>query len=393
MDGFAVLIDESPLFKSYRFAEEIVNDPPQTFGMLKYRLMKTIAEKPIAARERLEEVADSLQAERMEREVGYSYYDYGRIEIPNYLKTRTTLDKKYLNHYISLEQWRRFEYFSKSPILSVQWPFAGSDGDIVSANMLANQLIVAASQAEYFRDNKGWTLPQILPKEDGIIDIREGTYPLTSNFGKEELTPNNTLLDAKKRVEILDGTNRGGKTIDMKKTAFAVVCALAGNYVPAKHGTRISHFDKVYFRLKGSGLNDRSALEQELNAYDSVLKNVKNGSSVLICIDEAWSSTNAKEGEALTYGLVKRISELPTARGMFAIHYPQLKHHSLNIEGVIHSHFEYQEINGNVLTAHKKLPGANPQPGYAFVMAKAEGLNQQILAHAYSLSKVNTNGK
>ena len=122
-----------------------------------------------------------------------------------------------------------------------------------------------------------------------------------------------------------------------------------------------------------------------------VIEKIKTGSAALVCIDEPWSSTNAKEGEGLTYGLVKRISEIrqiaeiPRARGIFAIHYPQMRQHTLGIEGVVHSHFEYREEDGKVITNHQKLPGPNPQPGYAFAIARAEGLHPQVLAHAMSL--------
>ncbi len=381
-------LGQRPLSDSYRVGREILESSPASFSELKSLLLK---KNPSFTQEYVDSMAlnwlkkDHKDAERMRQVLNQANY-LG-------LEVKKLTERKFVDLYLLSESWRRFTYFSNPPIFTVPWLFASSDGDISSVSSLTDHLVVALAQAEYFRNHHGWSIPTILPKSEGIIDIRNGWYPLTPLWKGESPIKNNTQLDPHHRVEILDGTNRGGKTIDMKKTAFAVVCAMAGNYVPAEQGTRISYFDKVYFRLKGSGLNDRSALEQELTATGSVLTHLTNGSAVLVCIDEPWSSTNAKEGEALTYGLVRRISEMPTARGIFAIHYPQLRHHSMGIEGVAHAHFEYQEGEGKIITAHQKLPGPNPQPGYAFAIAMAEGLHSQVLAESMRLCKVNTHGK
>jgi len=396
--GICSILAESPIASSYKLARDMLDDIPASYSGLRERLMRTISGKPLASKERLEKLAENIRAANKRREQEPWDWRDRRSSVPKVLKKvkEWSIEKKYMNSYLIAEQTRRFEYFLEKPHLSVSWPFAQSDSAIVSINRLANQLVVAVSHAEYIRNNSGnpgWTLPEILPKGKGIIEIKNGWYPLTTLEKGEKFTPNDTYLSNQQRVEILDGTNRGGKTIDMRKTAFAVICALAGNYVPAEEGTRISYFDEVYIRLKGSGLNDQSALEQEINATGNVLAKIKSLSAVLVCIDEPWSSTNPNEGEAMTYGLVRRIAEMPTARGIFAIHYPQLRHHSLGIKEVSHSHFEYQEAGGEIQTNNLKLPGPNPQPGYAFAMARAENLHPQVLHHAISLYRRSLHGK
>ena len=388
--GISSLLTESPLLSSYGVARSLSDDTPSSFGKLQERVMAHVSGKPLATKMNLEKLAERVYKLR----TTFWYHDSPPrwIKIFDNNKSKkmrpTITEKEYMDFYLYKEQRRRLAYFSVKSASRIPWPFAQSDNAIVAINRLANHLTAALSHAEYLRNSEGWTVPNILPKRRGVIDIKNGWYPLTPLYNGEKFAYNDTYLNGQQRVEILDGTNRGGKTIDMRKTAFAVVCALAGNYVPAGEGTRISYFDNVYIRLKGSGLNDQSALEQELNATGNILAKIKTGSAALVCIDEPWSSTNAKEGEGLTYGLVRRISEIrqiaeiPSARGVFAVHYPQMRQHTLGIEGVVHSHFEYREENGAVITNHQKLPGPNPQPGYAFVIARAEGLHPQVLAHA-----------
>lgn len=393
--GICSILAESPLVASYKTARNLVDDAPASFGKLRERVMACTSGKPLVTQEKLEKLTEMVRNEaRKARDFYFEHPpEWLRIFQEDKSKKGSVMatEKEYMDFYLYKEQMRRLGYFSIKSGLTVPWPFAQSDNAIVTINRLANHFTAALSHAEYIRNKEGWTVPNTLPKRLGVIDIKNGWYPLTPLYKGEKFAYNDTYLNGQQRVEILDGTNRGGKTIDMRKTAFAVVCALAGNYVPAGEGTRISYFDNVYIRLRSGGLNDQSALEQELNSTHKLIEKIKSGSAALVCIDEPWSSTNAKEGEGLTYGLVRRISEIrqiaeiPSARGVFAIHYPQMRQHTLGIEGVAHSHFEYSEENGEVITNHQKLPGPNPQPGYAFVIARAEGLHPQVLAHAMRL--------
>jgi len=247
--------------------------------------------------------------------------------------------------------------------------FAGTR--LAGYNALANYII---------RHN--WARPEILPGESGTVHIEGGWYPLTDGFP----IPNDTYLDNESRIEIIDGTNAGGKTVDEKKTLFITHLVMTGNYVPAKKA-EVSFLDRVMFRLKPQGMYDSSALVDELRNIGSGLESAD--SHVLLGFDETWTSTNAREGEALTYALIRYISEHPKARAIITSHYPSL-HDILedqNAPDIKFSHFIFRMTDGKIRFDHRKQPGPNTMGDYALVIAEHEGVPAQILEYAKEYTK------
>ena len=230
-------------------------------------------------------------------------------------------------------------------------------------------------------EGKGWTRPQIIAPENGIIDIRGGWYPLTRMQHTRDYVRNDTYLDQYQRVEVLDGANIGGKTTDLRKSLFIVLLALSGSYVPAEQA-RISFFDGLRYRIKNTGMGESGAFAEELRNIHSALGQF-NGRCVY-GFDETFTSTNDVEGEALTYGLIKRIALNPNARGIFTSHYPSLHDiaNDATFNGVTFSHFTFDVKNGKLQFSHKKMEGPNKIGDYAIVIAEHEGLPSGIIAHA-----------
>lgn len=268
-----------------------------------------------------------------------------------------------------------------------QNPVTRVDSNIAYLDYVGTRLSAYSAMAEFIQNN-GWTRPQIMPTHEGVIDIKNGWYPLTLLQHTDKPVRNSTNLDSQTRIEIIDGPNVGGKTIDVKKTLFIVSLALAGTYVPAEEA-KISFFDNIVFRLKGTGMDDNSALLQDLNNSYEALSVLDN--SCLIGLDETYTSTNYKEGEALTYGLIRKISESPKARAILTSHYPTL-HDILDdpaINGLKFSHFEFKKGNHKLLFPHKKMEGPNQTKDYAIPIAENENVSPLIikLAESYQQSR------
>lgn len=255
-----------------------------------------------------------------------------------------------------------------------QNPVTSSEPAIRYLDHVSSKLAAYKALAHFIKGSN-WAKPEILPAEEGIVDLKNGYYPL---LPVKRNIPNDTYLDADNMVEIIEGTNKGGKTVDALKAMFIVTCALTGNYIPAE-SARISFFDKVRFKIKQTGMYDTGALAADLGHIKEAIMAL--GTPSLIVLDETFTSTNAREGEALTYALITRILEEGNARAIVTSHYPTLQD-LVVVPGVRFSHFEFERSASGLSFSHKKISGPNLMGDYAIAIAEDEGIDPRIIAHA-----------
>jgi hypothetical protein len=246
-------------------------------------------------------------------------------------------------------------------------------------NSVGSRLSAFTANAEWVQKKK-WCKPKIVSGKKPIIKIVNGYYPFTQTKG--EIIKNDTMLGEDARIEIVDGSNAAGKSVDTRKTAFIVCTAMSGNYAPADSVT-ISWLDHVRYRIKSTGIGWRGAMVQELTELMPCV-NVLDTKS-FIGLDELLTSTNHDEGGAMNYGIVLKGDESPGALIQITSHYGSL-HDLLNdprIKNVRFMHFEYQaDANGKITFDYKKRDGPNTQSDYALVIAEHEKINPRVLKHA-----------
>ena len=276
----------------------------------------------------------------------------------------------------------------KSPTLKAllnkfhfQNPVTCSEVAINFLNTASIKLEVYVVKANYMAKHN-WSKPEILPGNLGVIDIKKGYYPLTRLQHTNEYIANDTYLDSNDRIEIIDGPNITGKTIDVKKSLFIAACALTGSYVPADQSTRISFFDRIRYRIKDTGMMNTSAFVQELATTMEEIKAI--GSSIFAAYDEAYSSTNDVEGEAFLYATIRRFSEESLVRAVFTSHFPSLQNilEDHAVKGVKFSHFEFKKKEGKLLFPHIKKRMPNKIGDYAIDIAEQEGVSPYIINFA-----------
>ena len=353
--------DNSKLDNSYKFLKGLLNANPKNYFEL-YDLFKAELERRKAKK------LDNLES-----------YNYRMDEAPH--------QKKNINPNKSLKGFKSRRLLSLLEKFHSQFPVVEAENTVMELDWIGSKLAAYTALAEFFRGNK-WVKPEILPEERGIVDIKYGWYPLMES--DTEVVKNNTYLDSNEKIEILEGVNKGGKTVDLKKTLFIVILALAGGYVPAE-SARISFFDRVRYRIKQTGMYEEGAFEEEVKNIGEVLSALV-GSSAIIGIDEAFTSTNPKEGEALNYGLIKRLLKEKSIRAIITSHYPTL-HDILNdpeINGVKFSHFPFEATAEGLYFPHKKINGLNPRRDYAIPIARYEKIPKKIIN--YAIACLNENG-
>ncbi|NTV24406.1 MAG: hypothetical protein HGA85_08650, partial [Nanoarchaeota archaeon] len=335
-----------PLRRAYEFTKSMLEKKPSNYAALREIFKKTLNASGAKLIEELEQ---------------YNRFSDGTSEAGTRLKEY----RKALN--------RRFH--SQNPISHIDSfiEYLDDAGTRLSAYIAAARVM----------EKEGWARPDLMPAEKGIIDIKKGYYPLTRVQHSKEIVKNDTLIDANHRVEVIEGPNIAGKTIDMRKTSLIVCLAQCGAYVPAAKGTRISFFDKIIYNLKGTGMYDSGALMSELSDIADVCQHLGK-KTVFAAFDEVGTSTNEVEGEAIAYALMQRIAGSSGARAMVTSHYPNMRDilRDPEVSGIFFSHFTFEKGRTGLVFPHVKQPGVNNEGDYAIPIALDQGMHVSIINHA-----------
>ncbi|MBI2208768.1 hypothetical protein HYU50_04710 [Candidatus Woesearchaeota archaeon] len=230
-----------------------------------------------------------------------------------------------------------------------------------------------------YRNN--WTRPEIAPREENCLIIRNGVfYPRQRR--RHDYTPNDTYLNLylanTHRVEILEGVNMGGKTMDMKKALYIATLALSGSFVPATYAC-VSARDRIILRGKGDG-QDRSAFVQDVARVNEIVPPA--GQYWLAALDEPFTSTEADGGMYLTAGVAITVAGQGNSLLILSSHYPSLKELLDGDSTVKFNHFPFTMEGKKVTFPHKKQEGGLKDYAYAIAVARSRGFDETTLQYA-----------
>lgn len=261
----------------------------------------------------------------------------------------------------------KFHQFAEVP--SLMKPFHQSISPFLS---LADEAI-----------RKNYTRPEVVAKQYNCLIIKQGKYDKLSS--RDGVKPNDTYLEDGVNVEVLEGVNDGGKTIDMKKSLYISIRALSGSWVPAEYA-KVSIRDKIILREKGTG-DAISAFQQDGKSTKET--NPNKGEYWLIGMDEAFTSTEYVGGEALTYGLCHSVLDQSKSLLIISSHYSELSLSFREDDRVKFVHFPFERKqskrveNGiEVVFPYEKQDGPLQDYKYAIAVANSQGFDQKTLAYA-----------
>ena len=183
---------------------------------------------------------------------------------------------------------------------------------------LIPELLYYTRWAEYIEKfrREGWTFckPEILPAGSGAAEMHaEGIYnlKLIGTLPPSQVIPNDLSFDAEKRVYILTGANRGGKTTVTQAIGQLFILAQGGIFVP---GTRLalSPADLVltHFPADEDKTLDLGRLGEECKRFRDLFGSA-SGNSVLL-LNETFSTTSFEEGYFIAVDAVKAILDRGT---------------------------------------------------------------------------------
>ena len=223
------------------------------------------------------------------------------------------------------------------------------------------------AKAKYSNDING-----IKPKlnEYGYIKIVDGKYPLLKNP-----VPLNFEIGNDYRALIITGPNAGGKTVVLKTVGILTLATQSGFHIPAKEGTEISVFNKIFVDI-----GDNQSIENALSTFSSHVKNLadiikQSSKSTLLLFDEIGSGTEPNEGAALAIAILEELYN----KGCITIattHYGEIKNFSEE-----HPHFENaaMEFKKDTLEPLYKLHIGRSGDSNALYISKKMGISDSII--------------
>ena len=223
------------------------------------------------------------------------------------------------------------------------------------------------AKAKYSNDIDG-IKPEL--NEHGYIKIVNGKYPLIKNP-----VALNFEIGADYRTLIITGPNAGGKTVVLKTVGILTLAVQSGFHIPAKEGTEISVFNKIFVDI-----GDNQSIENALSTFSSHVKNLakiikESSKSTLLLFDEIGSGTEPNEGAALAIAILEELYH----KGCITIattHYGEIKNFSQE-----HTHFENaaMEFKKDTLEPLYKLHIGKSGDSNALYISKKMGIPDSII--------------
>ncbi|OGR52325.1 MAG: hypothetical protein A2049_01300 [Elusimicrobia bacterium GWA2_62_23] len=183
---------------------------------------------------------------------------------------------------------------------------------------------VAAERARLAADLK-LTRP-LIRKYPAAIKLAKARFlPLETRLAESGLKYTPLTASFTRRVNVIYGSNMGGKTVALKTLAFSQLLAQSGFFVPA------ASFETCLFHgaafIGGAEMETAGGLSSfglEMNDFAQAHAALRNG-PLLLVMDEFARTTNSEEAAALLSAILADLGEKEPAFAFLATHFSGLK--------------------------------------------------------------------
>ncbi len=212
----------------------------------------------------------------------------------------------------------------------------------------------------------------------GHIKIVGGRHPLIS---KDKVVPVDVEFGGNYNYVLVTGPNTGGKTVTLKLTGLLTLMTLSGMFIPAKEGSNISVFDKIFVDI-----GDEQSIENSLSTFSSHLKTIIDitenaDQNSLVLIDEIGAGTDPDEGSALAEAILKHLIN-KNSKGVVTTHYTSLKEFAFTSDKIINASMDF---DSETFAPLYRLRIGMPGTSNAIEIAKRLGLNNTLINEAKQL--------
>jgi DNA mismatch repair protein MutS2 len=219
------------------------------------------------------------------------------------------------------------------------------------------------------------------------IQLFKARHPLLI-LNKEQVVPNDILIDEQTQVLIISGPNTGGKTVTLKLIGLVSLMIRSGLHPPCAESSSMGVFPRVY-----ADIGDAQDLTKDLSSFSAHISHMiqflnemartedRPLPDSLILLDEIGSSTDPTEGSALAEALLSRLFEIG-CKVIVTTHYHSLKAMALKKPGFLNASHEFDL---QTLSPTYRLLIGLPGGSSALDIAGRLGLDPAILKQAVSL--------
>ncbi|ODN30547.1 MutS-related protein [Fervidobacterium thailandense] len=151
------------------------------------------------------------------------------------------------------------------------------------------------------------TFPEPLQADSDHFEF-ENLYNLSLALISNTSVVPNTLRGIGKRLFVIMGANKGGKTVFLRSVGIAFLMMQAGMFVPASYFTApVCYGVFTHFRREEDRKLQAGKFEEELVRMRTVLDDMSPHS--LLLMNESFSSTNEYEASEIAYQIVTALME------------------------------------------------------------------------------------
>ncbi|MCG8573035.1 MAG: hypothetical protein MJB14_23125 [Spirochaetes bacterium] len=237
-------------------------------------------------------------------------------------------------------------------------------------------------------DQFNMTKPEIIQHGKPIIIEKGNCIPLSLQCEQRKTSYTPLDGDFPKRINVISGSNMGGKTELLRSLVFFQLLTQTGFYVPAKTW-KTPLFDHLFIigedtESKIAGL---SSFGLEIHNFISAYENHQK--RCCFYVDEFARTTNTREATALTQAVLNSFAENSQIYAFFSTHYTDLRPQSeLNfyrMKGLDHKRFEQQQKNKTDLPLEERIKNINQFMIYQLVLDNQKHKDYDALTIASNL--------